>query len=248
MKVSIVTGTYNSEKYIKDCVSSIHNQTYKNIEHIIIDGASKDNTISEIQSIPNRTAQIISEPDNGIYDAMNKGLKNATGDIVGILNSDDYYNTPEVIDIVVNTFNDCNVDCVFGNLYYVLQDNPKIIKRKWVTGSYNPKKGFGTGWHPAHPTFFVKKEIYEQFGYFDEEYGLAADFELMLRFLEKHQITSKYINYPMVRMRLGGATNKSFKNIYQGNKECIKAFKKNNIPVSFMYTLYRLLPKLKQFF
>ncbi|WP_299435379.1 glycosyltransferase family 2 protein [uncultured Maribacter sp.] len=248
MKVSIVTGTYNSEKYIKDCVNSVHTQTYQNIEHIIIDGASKDNTVSEIKSIPNRITKIISEADNGIYDAMNKGLKNATGEILGILNSDDFYNSTEVIDMIVKTFKETNVDCVFGDLYYVLQNDPKTIKRKWITGAYNQKKGFKTGWHPAHPTFFVKKEIYEKFGYFDLEYGLAADFELMLRFLEKHQIKSSYINFPMVRMRLGGATNKSLKNIYQGNKECIKAFKKNEIPVNFMYSVYRLVPKLKQFF
>ncbi|MEH6679306.1 MAG: glycosyltransferase family 2 protein [Sediminicola sp.] len=248
MKVSIVTGTYNSEKYIADCVGSIHDQTYPHIEHIIIDGASKDGTVQRIKETPNRVAKLVSEPDKGIYDAMNKGLKMATGDIVGILNSDDFYNSNEVIAMVVDAFQRNAADCVYGNLYYVDQQRPEIIKRTWTTGAYDPKKGFRTGWHPAHPSFFVKREVYEKYGYFDEEFKLAADFELMLRFLERHKLPATYIDFPMVRMRLGGATNKSWKNIVQGNKECIRAFGKNDLPIPSFYTLHRLLPKLKQYF
>jgi len=246
-KVSIVTGTYNSAEFIKDCVTSINDQDYKNIEHIIIDGASKDDTVKIIEQTPNRVEKIISEPDNGIYNAMNKGIALATGDIVGILNSDDFYNSDNIISKVVNLFKDEGVDCVFGNLYYVQQDNPDIIKRKWVTGPYNKKKGFKNGWHPAHPTFFVKKKLYDTHGAFDESFKIAADFELMLRFIQKHQIKSAYLNEPMVRMRLGGESNKSLSNMYKGNKDCIKAFQKNGLSVSGLYPIKRLVPKLKQF-
>ncbi|MFX0558404.1 glycosyltransferase family 2 protein [Maribacter sp. CXY002] len=247
MKVSLITGTYNSAEFINDCVTSINNQDYLDIEHVIIDGASKDETVDIIKNTPNRVTKLISEPDEGIYDAMNKGIKNTSGDIVGILNSDDFYDSNDVISKVVDTFKRENVDCVFGNLYYVLQQDTSVIKRKWVTGGYNAKKGFKNGWHPAHPSFFVKKELYDNFGLFDTSFKIAADFELMLRFIEKHKAKTAYINEPFVRMRLGGESNRSLSNIVQGNKECIRAFKKNGIPVSKLYPLIRLAPKLKQF-
>jgi glycosyltransferase len=247
MKVSIVTATYNSQQFIADCVRSIHEQTHKDIEHIIIDGASRDDTIRIIENMPNKVTKIVSEPDKGIYDAMNKGLKLVTGDIVGILNSDDFYNSNDVITKVVDAFQETNADCVYGNLYYVLQDNPDIIKRKWVTGLYNPKRGFKMGWHPAHPSFFVKRELYERYGNFDEDFKISADFELMLRFIEKHHAKSAYVDFPMVRMRLGGESNKSLKNSYLGNKDCYMAFKRNNLQVSIFYPFMRLIPKLKQY-
>lgn len=247
LKVSIVTGTYNSAEFIQDCVTSINNQDYKNIEHLIIDGASKDDTLKIIERTPNRVKKIISEPDNGIYNAMNKGIALTTGDIVGILNSDDFYDADDIISKVVEKFENDDIDFVYGNLYYVLQDDPDVIKRKWVTGPYEKKKGFRRGWHPAHPTFFVKKELYEKYGAFDESFKIAADFELMLRFIEKYQAKGAYLNEPMVRMRLGGESNKSLENMYKGNKDCIRAFKKNGLSVSSLYPIMRLVPKLKQF-
>ena len=246
-KVNIITGTYNSAAYIKDCVDSIYQQDYPNIGHIIVDGNSKDNTVTIIKELPNRVEKLVSEPDNGIYDAMNKGLKMADGDILGILNSDDFYNGTDIISKVVRCFEEEKADCVFGDLYYVEAANTDKIVRKWITGPYY-KNAFKKGWHPAHPSFFVKREVYEKYGYFDDNLSLAADFELMLRFIEKHQLKWGYIAEPLVRMRLGGATSKSIKNMIKGNKECIKAFKQNNIKVSPFYSLIRLTPKLKQFF
>ncbi|KPM30363.1 Glycosyl transferase family 2 [Croceitalea dokdonensis DOKDO 023] len=228
-------------------MESVYRQDYQHIDHLIIDGASTDHTIAEINSIPNRVANIVSEKDKGIYNAMNKGLQLADGEIIGILNSDDFYNSEDVISKVVAAFETTNADCVFGDLYYVNQEDTTKIVRKWVTGPYT-KNAFRKGWHPAHPSFFVKKEIYERFGYFDEELQLAADFELMLRFLEKHRIAWSYIEKPLVRMRLGGATSNGITNMIEGNKECIKAFKKNKIPINPLYTVRRLVPKLKQFF
>lgn len=245
--VSIVTGTYNSATFVSDCVKSVHKQDYKNIEHVIIDGDSKDETVTIIKNTPNRIGQLVSEKDDGIYDAMNKGLKKANGEILGILNSDDFYNSNKVISQVVDAFKDPNIDCVYGDLLYVNQDNTDKIVRKWITGSYTTGS-FQKGWHPAHPSFFVRKSVYDKYGYFDLKFGLAADFELMLRFLEKYKVKSTYLPIPMVRMRLGGATNKSIKNILKGNQECIAAFKNNNIKVPAFYPVVRLVPKLKQFF
>lgn len=245
--VSIITGTYNSASFVVDCVQSVHKQDYGNIEHVIIDGASKDETVTIIKNTPNRIGQLVSEKDNGIYDAMNKGLKTASGEILGILNSDDFYNSNEVISNVVDAFKDPHIDCVYGDLLYVEQDNTDKIVRKWITGSYETGS-FQKGWHPAHPSFFVRKSVYEKYGYFNLSLDLAADFELMLRFIEKYKIKGRYLPFPMVRMRLGGATNKSIKNILKGNKECIASFKMNQIQVSGLYPILRLLPKVKQFF
>jgi glycosyltransferase len=246
LKVSIVTGTYNSQDYISDCVKSVNTQNYGTIEHIIIDGASKDNTIKIIKSMPNRVSKIISEPDDGIYDAMNKGLQNTTGDVVGILNSDDFYIDSNVISKVVEAFETTEADCVFGDLYYVEQSNTDKIVRKWVTGPY--KKGaFKKGWHPAHPSFFVKRKVYEEYGYFNTNLSLAADFELMLRLLEKYQLKHHYISEPLVKMRIGGATSSGLKNTITGNKEVMKAFRINNLNVDKFYPFKRLVPKLKQF-
>jgi glycosyltransferase involved in cell wall biosynthesis len=244
--VSLITGTYNSSKFIGDCVTSIDNQTYDNIQHIIIDGNSKDNTVSIIESMPNRVSKIVSEKDDGIYDAMNKGLKLAEGEILGILNSDDFYNSNEVIESVVKAFEDPSVDCVYGDLVYVEQLNTDKVVRNWVTGPYQ-ENAFVKGWHPAHPSFFVRNSVYKKYGYFNLKFGLAADFEIMLRILEKNKLKGTYLPVPMVRMRLGGASNKSLKNMLQGNKECIAAFKANNLAVSRLYPFYRLIPKLKQY-
>jgi glycosyltransferase involved in cell wall biosynthesis len=247
MKISIITGTFNSSKTIIDCIDSVNNQTYFDIEHIIIDGASKDNTLKLINSNPGRIKQIISEPDNGLYDAMNKGISVATGEIIGLLNSDDLYIDCFVIEKVMKAFKDTNVDCVYGDLYYVNKNNTNRITRHWKTNEFKPG-AFKMGWHPAHPSFFLRRQVYDSYGQFDLTFKLAADFELMLRLLERYRISSAYLPFPLVRMRLGGKTNKSLYNIYSQNIECIKAFKKNGLTVSKFYPLYRLVPKLKQFF
>lgn len=245
-KISIITATFNSSFSIRDCVRSINDQTYPDIEHIIIDGASHDDTLEIIKSMPNRVARIVSEPDMGIYDAMNKGIRIATGEIIGILNSDDLYVDRDVLLKVAGKFDECNCDSLFGDLYYVNRDNTDIIVRTWITKKFVPGS-FRKGWHPPHPTLFLKKEVYEKYGLFDLNFRLAADFEFMLRLFEKHRISSVYIPMPMIRMRLGGATSKNLKNIYNQNIECYNAFRKNDLPVSFLYPVYRLMPKLFQF-
>jgi glycosyltransferase len=247
MKISIITVTYNSANTITDCISSVNKQTYSNIEHIIVDGASKDNTVELIKAIPNRVATLISEPDKGIYDAMNKGILLATGDVIGILNSDDFYANEFVIEEIISCFLENDVDCVFGNINYVSKTQPNRIIRKWTSGNY--KSGsFKKGWHPAHPAFFVKKSVFNTNSAFDLKFKLAADFELMLRLLEKQKISNMYYNKVIVHMRLGGATSGSFKNILIQNIECYNAFKRNEIKITPLYILFRILPKIKQFF
>jgi len=246
MKISIITVCYNSEKYIQSAIESVINQDYKDIEYIIIDGNSTDGTIEIIKKYKNKIHKFISEPDKGIYDAMNKGIKLATGEVIGFLNSDDLYQNNSVISNIVEGF--VNKDCsiIYGDLFYVKPGNPQIIIRSWNSKSF-VRGSFKKGWHPPHPTFYVKREIYEKYGVFNLNYRLAADFELMLRFLENYHVKSYYLNQPLVRMRLGGATNKNLKNIVIQNIECYRAFKNNHLPVSILYPLYRLLPKLFQY-
>ncbi|MFR9532218.1 MAG: glycosyltransferase family 2 protein [Rikenellaceae bacterium] len=249
MKISIITATYNSGTTLRDTIESVLNQTYKDIEYIIVDGVSKDNTLEIAREYESRfegRMRIISEPDKGIYDAMNKGIAAATGDVVGILNSDDLYNGDNVLEQIVNSYSqNANIDGIYADLYYVAQNDISKVVRHWKSCK---QKSFAKGWHPAHPTFYLNRSLYEQFDTFDLSYSLAADFELMLRYLEKYHINVKYIEAPLVRMRLGGATSKNISNIKKGNIECIRAFKKNGIYAPWYYPIYRLVPKLKQFF
>ena len=247
MKISIITVCYNSQKYIRSAIDSVINQTYNDIEYIIIDGASKDSTVEIIKSYGQKITKFISEPDKGIYDAMNKGLKLATGDYLAVLNSDDFYINNHVIADVVGELQKRQTDSLFADLIYVEELNPENKVRYWKSKPYL-NNAFTKGWHPAHPTFFVRNQVYKKYGYFNLDFNLAADFELMLRFLEKHQITSCYLAKPLIKMRLGGATNKNIRNIFVQNIECYKAFKTNNLNVSFLYPIYRLVPKLTQYF
>ena len=246
MKISIITVCYNSATTIETTIQSVASQTYKNIEYIVVDGSSKDGTLNIIKKHKNKITKWISEPDKGLYDAMNKGIQMATGEVIGLINSDDLFCDNFAVEKVMNIFNyDHKLDSVYADLYYVSQTDTNKIVRRWVTGN---QKLFKNGWHPAHPTFYIKKGIYDKCGYFNLDFKLAADFEIMLRFLERFQITSYYLAEPIVKMRLGGETNKSLKNIYNQNIECIKAFSLNQISVNkLLYPFCRTIPKLFQF-
>ena len=246
MKVSIVTPTYNSAKTIVDTILSVNKQDYTNIEHIIIDGGSKDNTLELIRNTPNRVKKIISEPDKGIYDAMNKGVALAIGDIVGILNSDDFYNSNDVIAKVVKTFQEGEYEGVYGDLEYVDARNTNRVVRYWESKAY--KEGlFKKGWHPAHPTFFVKKEVYDKYGNFNLKYKIGADYEIMLRFIEKNRIKVAYIPETLVKMRVGGASNQSIKNIIKANIECYNAWKDNGLSILPFVFILKPLSKTLQY-
>ena len=247
MKVSIITITYNSEATIKDTIESVVNQTYKNIEYIFIDGKSTDNTISIIKSFGDKISTLISEKDNGLYDALNKGIAIATGDVIGILHSDDFYTKTNVIQNIVSVFDKSNADAVYADLYYVDKNNTNQIHRKWKSGNY--KYGmFLNGWMPPHPTFFVQRTIYEKFGSFNLSLTSAADYELMLRLIHKHKIKLAYLPEFIIKMRVGGKSNITFKNRIRANKEDRLAWKLNNVKPYF-YTLYlKPLRKIIQLF
>lgn len=245
MKVSIITATYNSAATVRDTLKAVQQQNYADIEHIIIDGFSNDNTlniVSEFQHV----AKIISEKDKGIYDAMNKGVEHATGDIIGILNSDDIYVDENVIEKVAKEFEDEKVQATYADLQYVHQNDLNKIVRTWKTGAFT-KKNFYYGWMPPHPTFFVRKKVYEKVGLFDITLRSAADYEMMLRILLKHEMHTKYIPEVLVKMRAGGISNASFKNRIKANKEDRLAWKMNGLHPYF-FTLYaKPIRKISQF-
>ncbi len=228
MKFTIITATYNSQNTIAGAINSVASQTYKNIEHIIIDGVSTDNTLSIVKNNSGKISKIISEPDKGIYDALNKGIKNANGDVIVFLHADDIFAENTIIEKAANLFKEKQTDSIYGDLQYVSKEDTDKIIRYWKSGDYNFSK-LKKGWMPPHPTFFVKKEIYDKFGLFDTNFRIAADYDIILRFLGKHKISTAYLPEVMIKMRIGGESNKSIKNIFRKMKEDVKALKKNNL-------------------
>jgi glycosyltransferase len=199
------------------------------LEHIVIDGGSSDGTVEYLnQACSNGLLRFISEPDHGIYDAMNKGIKIATGEIIGILNSDDTYASSDVLSLVSETFKVSEIDSCYGNLLYVNKENTDFVRRTWVAGEYK-RESFYNGWMPPHPTFFVRREIYRKYGLFNLGLGTAADYELMLRFLFKHNINSKYVNKTLIKMRVGGASNSNLWARLTANRMDRKAWSVNGL-------------------
>ncbi|HZF62996.1 MAG TPA: glycosyltransferase family 2 protein [Chitinophagaceae bacterium] len=244
-KISIITVTYNSSATIADTLKSVRSQTYPNIEHIVVDGYSTDNTLAIVKSFPH-VSKCISEKDAGIYDAMNKGLKLATGDIIGILNSDDMYADEDVLMKVAEEFSSGDVDTLYGDLHYVHPHNTDKVVRVWKSGNF-AKSSFHYGWMPPHPTFFVRKEVYDTVGLFNISLKTAADYELMLRILYKHGYNANYLPHVMVKMRAGGISNGSLKKRWTANKEDRMAWRLNGLQPYF-FTLYmKPLRKIFQF-
>ena len=225
MRVSIITVCFNSAATIVDTIKSIDRQNYKNIEHIIIDGISTDGTLELIKN-SGFTGKLISEKDYGLYDAMNKGIRMATGDIVGILNSDDFYPDNNVINDVVEHFSGRDCDAVYADLDFINVSKPKKIVRKWRSGHFRYEK-FNFGWMPPHPTFFVKREVYEQYGTFNTGLRSAADYELILRFLYVNKVKAEYLPRVLVHMRAGGVSNRNFSNRFKAHMEDYKAWRMN---------------------
>ena len=245
MKISIITATYNSAATVKDTLDCIRQQDQPDIEHIIVDGGSTDSTVEIIKSFPH-VAKWASEKDKGIYDAMNKGIGLATGDVIGILNSDDIYTGPSVLSTVARAFANPAVRTAYADLQYVHADDMDKVLRTWKTGRFD-KKNFYYGWMPPHPTFFVRKEVYEQAGLFNISLQSAADYEIMLRILLKHGVPAHYIPGVIVKMRAGGMSNASLWNRLRANKEDRLAWKLNGLRPYF-FTLYlKPLRKIPQF-
>jgi len=245
-KISIITVSYNAQAVIKDAIASVLGQTYKDIEYIVIDGGSTDGTIDIVNQYKGRISKVLSEPDKGMYDAMNKGIKLATGDIIGILNADDVYANDKVLETVVNRINETKSDSCYADLVYVDKGDTNKVVRYWKSGEYN-KDSFKNGWMPAHPTFFVKRWVYEKYGVFDLTLPIASDYELLFRFLEKYKISSCYIPNVLVKMRLGGTSNKSILNVIKQNLVIMNILQQNHIKISSFFLCSKFLGKLKQF-
>ncbi|MDZ7891014.1 MAG: glycosyltransferase family 2 protein [Rhodoferax sp.] len=228
MKISIVTVAYNSAATIADTLRTVAMQTHQNFEHLVIDGKSKDSTLAVVAAHRYPGLTLVSEPDSGIYDAMNKGLRLATGEVIGFLNSDDFYADAAVLEKVAAAFQDASVEACFADLVYVTPDNSRVA-RFWKSKPFT-KGDFSKGWCPAHPTFYIRKSALRRLGGFDESFKLAADVEFMMRYLERGAVQSVYIPHVLVRMRLGGTSNQSWGNVWQQNKAIFEALRKNKVP------------------
>ncbi len=228
MKISIITVCYNSAATIAHTLESVSDQDYPHIEHILVDGGSKDETVAIIKSFPH-VQNWVSEKDKGLYDAINKGIKMANGDIVGILNSDDFFPNKSIISRIAQSFNEnCNIDAVYGDIAFVNPANLEKVVRLYSSKKFSPNR-FGYGYMPAHPSFYAKKECYNAIGLYKLDYKIAADYELLMRFIYKNKISCTYIPEVLVYMRTGGVSNKNILSRYTLNKEIVKACKENGV-------------------
>jgi len=245
MKLSIITPVYNDPR-LRHSLESIRNQEgIPKPEIVVVDGDSTDQTVDIINEFRDVIDMLVREPDDGIYDAMNKGISHADGDVVGILNADDRYQSPDVLQSVADTFNTSDADLCYGDLVYV--DENDAVVRYWKSGAYRPRR-FYFGWMPPHPTVFVRKELYEQYGDFNLNFSIAADYELLLRFLLRHDLSATYIDNVLVRMATGGQSNKSVSNIVRANLEVYKAWRKNGLRGGIHVPVLKPLRKVSQFF
>ncbi|HEA4739329.1 TPA: glycosyltransferase, partial [Escherichia coli] len=224
MRISIITATYNSEKTLLDTLLSLEKQTHSDIEYIVVDGASKDNTIELIKSKCTRVSTIICEPDNGIYDALNKGIQAASGDIIGFLHSDDLLAYDDAIADIVKTFESSGCDAVYGDLEYVAKNDTTKRIRLWKSGSFSRLK-MKLGWMPPHPSFYMKRDCYSQFGCFSLDYRISADYDSLLRYILKQRISIAYLPKVLVKMRVGGISNRSVSSMINKSMEDIRAMK-----------------------
>lgn len=249
MRISIITVCRNSAATIRDTLESVRCQTYPDVEHLVIDGASDDGTQHIVLEF-DHVARLLSEPDSGLYDAMNKGILLATGDLIGILNSDDVYAHSGVLEAVARQINKSGASALYGDLKYVRSGAEGNTVRYWQSGSFSLER-FRKGWMPPHPTFFVRKSIYQKLGLYDPAFGTSADYELMLRFLYKNKVSTCYLPEILVHMRTGGLSNRSIRRRLLANRSDRKAWVKNNLKPAF-YTLWlkplRKIPQYLGFF
>lgn len=245
MRISIITATYNSEKTLLDTLLSLEKQTHPDIEYIIIDGASNDNTIELIKSNCTRVSKIICEPDKGIYDALNKGIQVATGDVIGFLHSDDLLAYDDVIADIAKTFENSGCDAVYGDLEYVSQNDTAKRIRLWKSGTFSRVR-MKLGWMPPHPSFYMKRECYNKFGDFSLDYQISADYDSLLRYILKQRVSVAYLPKVLVKMRVGGISNRSISSMVNKSMEDIRVMRNNGI-IWPLALAYKNLSKLPQF-
>ena len=247
MKISIITVCYNAASTIEDTLASVHGQRHPDVEHIVIDGGSSDNTVQLLQNHEDQLHCWISEPDQGLYDAMNKGIRMASGEIIGFLNADDIYENQQVLTTVAEAFADPELESCYADLVYVDATDLNRVVRYWKSSNYAAGL-FGRGWCPPHPTFFVRKRVYAKYGDFDLSYSIGNDVELMMRFLARYQINSLYIPKILVRMRSGGVSNKNLLNVVKQNFEILRAAKNNGLNISpFTFIFAKFISRFRQY-
>ncbi|MBK7434333.1 MAG: glycosyltransferase [Chitinophagaceae bacterium] len=246
MKITIITVTLNSEKYLEDCIRSVIAQDYQDIEHIVVDGKSKDGTVDIIKKYESHISRWISEKDHGMYDALNTGMEMATGDIIGILNSDDVLASDDVISAIARAFEDENTEATYGDLVYVQADHMDKIIRVWNGQPYKRSR-FRYGWMPAHPTFYFRKKLLATCGNYETHYFSAADFEFMVRYLYRFRVNATYIPKLIVKMRQGGMSNGNILRRLRANRRDYLAMKRNGIPFAFFVSWLKPLIKLHQY-
>ena len=246
MKVSIITVVYNGAEHIRDCIDSVLSQTHPDIEYIIVDGKSTDGTVEIVRSYGTKVARFISEPDKGLYHAMNKGIGLATGDVIGLLNADDFYRHNGVIANMVALFGRTKSDAVYGDMLYVDRTNVQKLKRYWRSGWYE-NNAFLWGWMPGHLSFFAKRNLYMQYGLFRLDMKSAADYELLLRFIHKNKAKLSYMNEVTIVMRGGGVSNSSLKNRLRANRDDRLAWELNGMKPYFFTLWLKPLRKLRQY-
>lgn len=245
MKISIVTVTYNSEKTLRDTLESVLKQTYAEYEHIIVDGLSKDNTmqiVKEYEAKYQGRLRYISEKDTGLYDAMNKGIKMATGDVIGLLNSDDILASSHVLETIAKTFAKTECDGTYANLIFMDEETMSKPRRIWKS----PKGKIERGWHPAHPTLYLKREVYEKIGNFHTKFRICADYDFMLRLLKDKEIKLAYINEYLVYMRTGGTSTNGLKGYLENLKEAHQVLVENHIKHPYLVDGFRIVKTIMQ--
>lgn len=246
MKVSIITATYNSASYLEEAILSVMKQDHHDIEHIIIDGGSTDGTLAIIEKYNEHIAYWVSEKDRGMYDAINKGMRAATGDIIGTLNSDDLLADNKVISSIVKAFRYENTDTVYGDLVYVKPADLSAIIRVWK-GLEFKRSRYNFGWMPAHPTFYFKRALLKKYGYYENHYYTAADYEFMARYHFHYGASAYYLPRLIVKMRSGGLSNGNIFRRLRANRRDYLAMKKNNIPFSFVVSIMKPFRKILQY-
>ena len=227
MKISVITAVYNNREHVAEALDSVLAQSHPEVELVVIDGGSTDGTLDVLRGYGDRIAVLVSEPDQGIYDALNKGIRLATGDVIGFLHSDDVFADADSLARVTSGFLSEDIDAVYGDLVYVRRDNTQSIVRRWKSGTFTLGR-LREGWMPPHPAFYARRSVYERLGGFDTSYRIAADYDCMLRFLSSG-IRTVYVPQVLVKMRLGGASNRSLKNVIQKSREDYRALRENRV-------------------
>lgn len=246
LKISVITAVYNRAGSIVQAIQSVQDQSWPNVEHVVIDGASTDGTLQVLQSCLNRQTVWLSEPDGGIYDALNKGFARATGDVIGLMHSDDFFADNHVLERVASAFADPAIDAVYGDLDYVAKDSTSRIIRRWRPGAYHPAK-LARGWMPPHPTLYLRRSVVERWGGYDTQFRIAADYDAILRYFGQGQIRAAYLPHVLVKMRVGGESNRSLPSIWLKTREDYTALRRNKVG-GVGALIWKNVGKLGQFF